>query len=40
MKPAELNAFKALLELLWQAHKGKIKSISKELLKVIYETGS
>ena len=40
MNEEELKVFKELLELLWQAHKGKIKSVSKELLKVIFETGS
>lgn len=33
-------AIKGLLEILLQSHKGKIKSTSKELLKIIFETGA
>ena len=40
MNEEELTTFKELLELLWQAHRGRIKSVSKELLKVVFETGS
>lgn len=33
-------AIKGLLEILLGSHKGKIKSTSKELLKIVFETGS
>ena len=40
MKEDELKAFKSLLDLIWMSHKRKLKSVSKELLKIVFETGS
>jgi hypothetical protein len=40
MTSGGLSAIKGLLEILLFSHKGKIKSTSKELLKIVFESGS
>jgi hypothetical protein len=39
LTPAARSAIKGLLEILQLSHKGKIKSTSKELLKIVFENG-